>query len=182
MNGDLYEIYYNGAEGIIKIEYLGKVDKDKTLEEMIETWPKIEARYEEASGKIIASASLDGGSIKKIELIYKDQILENETKTTDLDKEQNFDVRKYGVGLFKIKATGSNGKTRSAWVKASNLNKSIKAPTITLEPTNPNGEDNWYKRTKEEGKETEINTKIKVKITANNTDAEYIYYTAIRWI
>ena len=86
MNGDLYEIYYNGAEGIIKIEYLGKVDKDKTLEEMIETWPKIEARYEEASGKIIASASLEGGSIKKIELIYKDQILENETKTTDLDE------------------------------------------------------------------------------------------------
>ena len=149
---------------------------------MIKALPKVTARYDEASGKIIASASLEGGSIQKIELIYKEQILENETRTTDLNKEQNFDARKYGPGWFKVKVTGNNGKIKNAWVKVSNLSKSIKAPTITLEPAKPNGENGWYKKTKEEGKETEIDTKIKVIITANNADAEYIYYTAIRWI
>lgn len=84
--------------------------------------------------------------------------------------------------MYQVKVTGSNGRIKNAWVRVTNISKSINAPTITLEPTAPNGYAGWYKKTKEAGKETEVDTKVKVIITANNNDAEYIYYTAIRWI
>ncbi len=177
---DLYEIYYDGETGTIKIEYIGKKDKDKTLEETLKSYPKIDATYSEETGKITASATVENGTIEKMELIYKGSVIEKETKTENLGKEQTFDARQYGPGWYKIKVTASNGKWRNKWVKASNLDVSIKQPTIIIEPAEPNGDNGWYKRTKEEGKDTEIETKVKVTIQANNSDADCIYYTANR--
>lgn len=59
LTGEIYEIYYNGEEGAIKVEYIGKKDKDKTLEEIVKALPKITARYEQAIATIIANVSIE---------------------------------------------------------------------------------------------------------------------------
>lgn len=53
----------------------------------------------------------------------------------------------------------------------------MEAPKIELEPEKP--KTIWYKRTKVEGKETEVDTKVKVTISTDCKVAEYIHYTAI---
>ena len=40
-----------------------------------------------------------------MELIYKGQVLEKETRTERLTEEQDFYVKDYGIGWYKVKVT-----------------------------------------------------------------------------
>ena len=101
-----------------------------------------------------------------MELIYKGEVLEKETRTSGLEKEQRFEIEKYGTGWYKVRATADNGKTKIAWVKAINLSEALTIPIVTYEPEKPNGENGWYK-----------GEKVEVKIETNSPSAKEIHYT-----
>lgn len=186
--GDLYEIYYDGEKGIIKIEYLGKVDKgdedgESAIDKYLKSAPKITARYEQLITTIKAKAEIEApGKIAKVELIYQDKVIDKETKTSNLTEEINFNVKQYGTGWYKVRAVAENGKIRNTWVEVERLDPSLTAPEITVEPVKPNGEVSWYKRVENNDTGTDTEIKVKVTISTNNNIVEGIKYTSIRWI
>ena len=128
--GDLFEIYYDGVNGIIKIEYLGKVDPgdvgkdpeeggESNLDKYIKASPKITARYEQVIATIKAKAEIEApGKLAKVELIYQDKVIDKETKTSNLTEEISFNVKQYGTGWYKVRATAENRKDKKRMGKS----------------------------------------------------------------
>ena len=152
---------------------MGKVDEKENgigesgLDKVIASYPKIEVRYEQNTESILGKASIEEGEIVKIELIYKGKVLEKETRTVDLDKEQKFEVKEYGTGWYKVRATSDKGKTKIATVKATKISGVLKKPEVTFEPDKPDGENEWYKT---EGK-------VVIKVETDSPSAKEIHYT-----
>lgn len=63
-----------------------------------------------------------------MELIYKGETLEKETKTTGLTEEQTFYVKDYGTGWYKVKVTAENRKIKNSMGKS---NKRIRRSNTT---------------------------------------------------
>lgn len=148
---------------------MGKKDKgegEEELEEILKSYPQVEARYEISVASIFATARIEKGNIAKIELIYKDEVLEKETRTSDLNKEQRFEVEKYGTGWYKVRATSDKGKVGIAVVKATNISDALKIPNVTYIPEKADGENGWYK-----------GEKVEVKIETDSPLAKEIHYT-----
>ncbi len=65
--GDIFEIYYDGESGEVKIEHIGKVDKESEkdedgkghLDSYIKKAPKITATFQEIPARIIANVSIE---------------------------------------------------------------------------------------------------------------------------
>ena len=59
-------------EVLVKVEYVGK---EPNIKDEDKVYPNITARYDNNTETIIANASVSKGNITKIELIYKDQVI-----------------------------------------------------------------------------------------------------------
>ena len=70
--GYIFEVYYDGTFGSLKVEYVGK---EPNIKDEDKVYPNITARYDNNTETIIANASVSKGNITKIELIYKDQVI-----------------------------------------------------------------------------------------------------------
>ncbi len=127
--GDIYEIYYDGVNGIIKTEYIGKVEGSggtgtggeggSNLDKFLKATPTITARYVEAKATIYAKASIEAPEeIKKIELIYKGEVVATKTEADRLTEEQTFDVKNIGIGLYTVRATAGNRKNKKCICKS----------------------------------------------------------------
>ena len=69
--GYMFEIYYDSMYGTLEVEYIGK--EPKPGEDIV--YPIVKARYEQSVESILAEASISKGSIVKIELIYKGDVI-----------------------------------------------------------------------------------------------------------
>ena len=69
--GYMFEIYYDSMYGTLEVEYIGK--EPKPGEDI--AYPTVKARYEQSVESILAEASVSKGSIVKIELIYKGDVI-----------------------------------------------------------------------------------------------------------
>ena len=161
--GYVFQVYYNAAYGIVKVEYVGKEGEEGSF-------PKVEARYEKDEASIKAKVSIEKGEIEKVELIYKEEVID--TKTSGLNSELTFDVNKYGTGWYEIRATSKEGKIGYAVVKVSNISELLKVPEIEVEAIEPKIEKTtkWYV------------SKVKVTITSPENNSKYakeIHYTLV---
>lgn len=63
-----------------------------------------------------------------MELIYKGEIIEKETRKENLTEEQEFYVKDYGIGWYKVKVTAENRKVKNSMGKS---NKRIRRINTT---------------------------------------------------
>jgi len=111
--GYVFDVFYDILYGKINVDYLGK-DID------INSIPKLKVKYEPLNALIKATAREDTNGIEKIELIYKNTIVDTKTNT---GKENPYSIEfivnnkeKYKPGWYKIKATANKtGVYKTAW-------------------------------------------------------------------
>ena len=133
VDGHVYQIYYDNIYGIVYTEYIGEEDG--------KAYPSIKARYEAESGNILVEAKTEEGSIAKIELISKGEVIGD--PIINPEGEVSFNVKTRGTGWYKVRVTTSSGKIRYAWVKKVNISENLTAPEIIIEAE---GEEvnGWY--------------------------------------
>ena len=106
-------------------EEKGEAGGEEGLDKILESYPKIEGRYEKSIASVLATASIAKGKIAKIELIYKGEVIEKETRTSNLEKEQRFEIKEYGTGWYKVRATADNRKNKNSMDKSDKRNRCI---------------------------------------------------------
>lgn len=120
--GYIYQVYYNETIGEMNVDHIGQEDGNSR--------PTITAYNNEMM--IEAEAECEGG-IARIELIYKEQIIQT----------QNGDRASFKVeetGLYKVKAVANNGKERYVYVQ---ITGRLRGPFIEV-TSNGEKESGWY--------------------------------------
>ena len=130
--GYIFQIIYDEETGDFKIEYGGKGD--------IEGLPRIVATYNKATSTIEATASISKGKIISLELIFNGESLKGDQGSTN----EKLTRKIAESGLYQIKATADNGKTRSAYIRVTDIDGSIAAPNIEV-TKGVMGQEGWYK-------------------------------------
>ncbi len=146
-DGYVYNVYYDETTGQQGIDFSGTQGGAGL--------PTLSASYDKIKAIITANASSEDG-IKKIELIYKDQVVQTvDTNTATFEVEE--------TGWYQVKATSNNGKTRSSWIRVSST---VVAPNIQITSENAI-ENGWY------GKDKKA---VEIVISTQNETATGIYY------
>ena len=132
--GYCFQVSYDNTYGAVFVEYIGRNNKD--------AFPNIIARYEKSIASIITKTSIESGSVEKLELIYRGEVLQT---ITDLSGELRLKVDSSGTGWYILKATSNKGKLRYAWIRVTNVTDRLTVPEIIFTPSSPDGEQDWYK-------------------------------------
>ena len=138
--------------------------------------------------------------VAKLELFYKDKLIEDMTILNPRTKEE-WNVKDIGKGEYKIKATSNSGATRWAYVNVDNVTDRLKTPSIILDKPAPDGKNDWYitpvKITIDKGENNPLVKKIKYRLlkdglaitpeegaeyTSTFTISEVGTYTIYAWV
>ena len=156
--GYTFQIVYDEETGSFKVEYGGKGD--------ISEFPTVVATYNKFTSTIEATASIRTGKIVSLELILNGETLKGDEGSTN----ENLRRKITESGTYQIKATADNGKTRSAWIRVTDLNGNMSVPNIEV-TKGILGQEGWYKSDLEVtiSSSDEIVTEIHYKVTNSNS-------------
>ena len=158
--GYTFQIVYDEETGRFEVEYGGKGD--------ISEFPTVVATYNKAISTIEATASIRKGKIVSLELILNGETLKGDEGSTN----ENLRRKITESGTYQIKAKADNGKTRSAWIRVTDLNGNMNVPNIEV-TKGVLGQEGWYKSDLEItiSLSDETATEIHYKITNSNSVA-----------
>ncbi|MCI8621995.1 MAG: hypothetical protein HFJ50_10275, partial [Clostridia bacterium] len=162
--GYVYQVYYDWVRGKVRVDYLGKEEEGKPP--IIDSELTLKARYIKSTAKIEAEAKDEINGVAKLELIYKDKIIEDMTIQNPRAKEE-WEVSGIGTGEYAIKATSNSGAVRYRIIYVDNVSDKLKPPVIILNPAETNGENDWYK------------TEVQVTMETDSPSAKEIRYMVI---
>ena len=123
--GYIFQLVYDDVYGSLKVEYLGKDPSggggsgEGSIDEALKYIPNVTGRYDKLNTKIVGTASVAKGSIKKLEIIFKRSSLSPD-EGSDLS---NISKTITEGGIYEIKATTDRGITRSAYVRVNSLSR-----------------------------------------------------------
>ena len=118
--GYIFQVVYDSDTGNFKVEYGGKGD--------ISDFPRVVATYNKATSTIEATASVSKGNIESLEIIFNGQSLKVDEGSTN----EKLIKKIVESGLYQVKATSDKGKTRSAWIRVTDLNGNMTGPNIEV--------------------------------------------------
>ena len=130
---------------------------------------KLTAKYIKNITTIEARAKDEINGVAKQELFYKDKLLEGKTIKNPKDIEK-WEVSGIGIGKYTVRATSNTGVWKERIIYVDNVSDRLTTPLISLNPSSPNGENDWYK------------TEVRVTMTANSPSAKEIRYSIVNGI
>ena len=130
--GYTFQIVYDEETGRFEVEYGGKGD--------ISEFPTVVATYNKVTSTIEATASIRKGKIVSLELILNGETLKGDEGSTNESLRRKITES----GTYQIKATADSGKTRSAWIRVTDLNGNMSVPNIEV-TKGVLGQEGWYK-------------------------------------
>jgi len=159
--GHVYQIYYNGTYGTVKVEYMGGLGSGSsggdTAETIKKIYPNIIASYNEPN--ITVTVTIPNGKIKQTQLIYKGKVVVEEKEGKGITYKVDTDK----TGWYTVKAETDKGNVKYSYVRAAIISDKIQVPTIKLSEETKKGDNGWY---------------IEVpKATITNPGKGEIYYT-----
>ena len=127
---------------------------------------KLTAEYIKNITTIEARAKDEKNGVAKLELFYKDKLLEDKTIKNPKDIEK-WEVSGIGIGKYRVRATSNTGVWKERVIYVDNVSDKLTPPVISLNPADPNGDNDWYK------------TEVQVTITTDSPSAKEIRYKIV---